>query len=114
MPPGLLQGQLQPPQQPQQPHPALARPEPPSVPPPPPIQNSTPPPAPPDNPQTEEDKQKAARYEHWLSKQEADINTQLSYYEKEIAKLRKSKKVGKRYFLIEILVIITCFINNND
>ena len=89
MPPGVIQGQ------PPQPHPALQPQQPPAVPPPPPLQNTTPPPLPPDNPQTDEDRQKAARYEHWLSQQEQDINTQLQYYEKEIAKLRKQKKVSQ-------------------
>ena len=43
----------------------------------------------------------AARYEQWLEQQEANINNQLKYYETEIAKLRKQKKVGS-YILIKI------------
>jgi len=39
----------------------------------------------------------AARYEQWLEQQEANINNQLKYYETEIAKLRKQKKIGFLY-----------------
>ena len=75
-------------------HPALARQE--STPPPPPAAlNMTPPPQPPDNPQTEEDRQKVMRYEMWLTQQENDINKRLKYYEMEIAKIRKQKKVRR-------------------
>ena len=77
--------------------------------PPPPSQlNMTPPPCPPDNPQTDEDKAKAATYEKWLSEQDQAIEAQLNYYEKEISKLRKQRKVrtlksfGKHYELIAI------------
>jgi hypothetical protein len=73
-------------------HPALVRQEPTPTPPPEPL-NMSPPPMPPDNPQTEEDRQKVARYEMWLSQQEDDINKRLKYYELEIAKLRKQRKV---------------------
>ncbi len=77
---------------PPQGHPAFARQEP--TPPPPPAPLSiTPPPLPPDNPQTEEDRQKVARYEQWLTQQEKQINEQLQYCEKEISKLRRQKKV---------------------
>ena len=75
-------------------HPALATQE--STPPPPPVAlNMTPPPQPPDNPQTEEDRQKVMRYEMWLIQQENDINKRLKYYEMEIAKIRKQKKVRR-------------------
>ena len=33
------------------------------------------------------------RYETWLTQQENDINKRLKYYEMEIAKIRKQKKV---------------------
>ena len=73
-------------------HPAFVRQD--STPPPPPAAlNMTPPPQPPDNPQTEEDRQKVMRYETWLTQQENDINKRLKYYEMEIAKIRKQKKV---------------------
>ena len=41
----------------------------------------------------------AARYEQWLEQQETNINNQLKYYETEIAKLRKQKKVRKYLFI---------------
>lgn len=97
MPPGVLMqpgGVMQPstsgvPQQ----HPALARQEPTPPPPPPPLA-MTPPPPPPDNPVTEEDRMKVARYESWLKQQEQSISAQQNYYEKEISKLRKTRKVS--------------------
>ena len=49
----------------------------------------------------------AARYEQWLEQQETNINNQLKYYETEIAKLRKQKKVSK-YLLITIMSFQLC------
>ena len=85
---------------PPQGHPVFASQEPQSQPPPP-VPQGEAPPVPPDNPQTEEDRQKVARYEQWLTQQEQAINQQLQYYEKEISKLRKQKKV--RMSFCEIL-----------
>ncbi len=76
-----------------QPHPVMMRQE--STPPPPPAINMTPPPQPPDNPQTEEDRQKVVTYEKWINDQNVAIKRQLDYYETEIGKLRKTKKVKK-------------------
>ena len=50
----------------------------------------------------------AARYEQWLEQQEANINNQLKYYETEIAKLRKQKKVSL-YNLIKIYMFAVSF-----
>jgi len=77
-------------------HPALSQQEPPAPPPPQPL-NVSPPPLPPDNPQTEEDRVKVQRYEEWLSQQEQNITQQLQYYEKEISRLRKQKKVRRLF-----------------
>jgi hypothetical protein len=83
--------------------------------------NVQPPPQPPENPQTEEDKQKAINfvlspfehrhiticlfqaviYEQWLVQQEQAIAQQLNYYETEINKLRKQKKVCATEFLLD-------------
>jgi len=60
-----------------------------------PIQQNTSAPVspPPENPQSEDDKQKAVRYESWLEQEDENINSQLKHYETEIAKLRKQRKV---------------------
>ena len=58
------------------------------------IANIPPPPSPPDNPQTEEERRQVGRYEAWLVQQESFINQQLKYYETEITKLRKQRKVS--------------------
>ena len=47
----------------------------------------------------------AARYEQWLEQQEANINNQLKYYETEIAKLRKQKKVGLFILLLKFTLL---------
>jgi hypothetical protein len=73
-------------------HPALMRQDPTPPPPPPPLNNKAMSP-PPENPQTDEEKAKVVRYEQWLSQQEQAINQQLRYYETEISKLRKQRKV---------------------
>ena len=81
-------------------HPALMRQEP-TPPPPPPQLNTKPMTPPPDNPQTPEDKAKVQRYEQWLEQHTEDINTHLCYYETEISKLRKQRKVSKCFFSIK-------------
>ena len=48
---------------------------------------------PPENPTNEEDKNKVLQYEKWLGDQESAINQHLKYYETEISKLRKLRKV---------------------
>ena len=65
------------------------------VPQPPPFVSLPTPPVPPDNPTTDEEKEKLAKYETWLSAQEKGIQTQLQFYETEIAKLRKQRKVSQ-------------------
>ena len=52
---------------------------------------------PPENPTNEEDKNKVLQYEKWLGDQESAINQHLKYYETEISKLRKLRKVNFRY-----------------
>ena len=52
---------------------------------------------PPENPANEEDKNKVLQYEKWLGDQESAINQHLKYYETEISKLRKLRKVNFRY-----------------
>ena len=76
-------------------HPALMRQEP-TPPPPPPQLNTKPMTPPPDNPITDEDKKKVVDYEQWLSQHHDDINQHLCYYETEISKLRKQRKVSDK------------------
>lgn len=54
-----------------------------------------PPPLPPDNITTEKDRQIAVEYENWLNHQNQVLQQQLKYYESEVQKLRKVRKVGK-------------------
>jgi hypothetical protein len=63
----------------------------------PPLQTTPAPPAPPDNPQNEEERRQVHRYEQWLVQQDGAINQQLKYYESEIGKLRKQRKVSPHY-----------------
>lgn len=51
------------------------------------------PPLPPDNAVSEQDKQAQIVYEHWLNHQNNVLTQQLRYYETEVQKLRKSRKV---------------------
>lgn len=51
------------------------------------------PPIPPENIVTEQDKQAQMLYEQWLNHQQNVLNQQLRYYETEVQKLRKSRKV---------------------
>ena len=74
-------------------HPALMRQDPTPPPPPPPL-NTKPMTPPPENPQTDEEKAKVVMYEKWLMQQEQAINQHLRYYETEISKLRKQRKVN--------------------
>ncbi len=74
-------------------HPALIRQDSNTQPPPPPL-NTKPMTPPPENPETDEDKAKVHRYEQWLMQQEQAINEHLKYYETEISKLRKLRKVS--------------------
>ena len=67
------------------------------VPQPPPFVSLPTPPVPPDNPTTDEEKEKLANYEKWLSDQEKGIQTQLQFYETEITKLRKQRKVSQAF-----------------
>ena len=83
-------------------HPALMRQDSNTLPPPPPL-NTKPMTPPPENPQTEEEKAKVMRYEAWLAEQEEAINKHLRYYETEISKLRKLRKV-RNYSLLDIKV----------
>ena len=62
----------------------------------PPLQTTPAPPAPPENPQNEEERRQVHRYEQWLLQQDGAINQQLKYYESEIGKLRKQRKVRIR------------------
>lgn len=51
------------------------------------------PPTPPDVISNEQDRQTQLQYEHWLNNQSQVLNEQLQYYETEVLKLRKMKKV---------------------
>lgn len=51
------------------------------------------PPLPPENILTEQDKQAQILYEQWLKQQSAVLTQQLRYYETEVQKLRKIRKV---------------------
>lgn len=51
------------------------------------------PPIPPENIVTEQDKQAQMLYEQWLNHQNNVLSQQLRYYETEVQKLRKSRKV---------------------
>ena len=74
-------------------HPALMRQDSNSQPAPPPLRTKSMTP-PPENPQTDEEKAKVVHYEKWLESQEQAINQHLRYYETEISKLRKLRKVS--------------------
>lgn len=52
-----------------------------------------PPPVPPDVISTEQDRQTAIEYETWLNNQNHILQQQLKYYETEVQKLRKVRKV---------------------
>lgn len=52
------------------------------------------PPLPPENIITEQDKQTQLLYEQWLNHQHNALAQQLHYYETEVQKLRKSRKVS--------------------
>lgn len=51
------------------------------------------PPAPPENIITEQDRQVQLQYEQWLNHQNQILGQQLKFYETEVQKLRKLKKV---------------------
>ena len=73
-------------------HPALMRQDP--TPPPPTAFDTKPMTPPPENPQTDEERAHAVRYDQWLKRQEGAINDHLRHYETEISKLRKQRKVS--------------------
>lgn len=50
---------------------------------------------PPENIVTEQDKQTQIVYENWLNHQNNVLTQQLKYYETEVQKLRKSRKVSQ-------------------
>lgn len=52
------------------------------------------PPIPPENIVTEQDKQAQMLYEQWLNHQNNILSQQLQYYDTEVQKLRKSRKVS--------------------
>lgn len=51
------------------------------------------PPLPPENIVSEQDRQAQVLYEQWLNNQNAILTQQLKYYETEVQKLRKIRKV---------------------
>lgn len=78
---------------PQGPHPEVAPPPPPRIP----TFNipaTPPPPLPPDVIVSEQDRQIAITYESWLNHQNQLLQQQLKYYETEVQKLRKIRKVS--------------------
>jgi histone-lysine N-methyltransferase MLL3 len=52
------------------------------------------PPLPPENIVTEQDRQTQIHYEQWLNHQNQIVTSQLKYYETEVSKLRKIRKVS--------------------
>jgi histone-lysine N-methyltransferase MLL3 len=52
------------------------------------------PPLPPENIMTEQDRQTQIHYEQWLNHQNQIVSSQLKYYETEVSKLRKIRKVS--------------------
>lgn len=52
------------------------------------------PPLPPENIMTEQDRQTQLHYEGWLNHQNQIVSSQLKYYETEVSKLRKIRKVN--------------------
>lgn len=56
------------------------------------------PPLPPENIVTEQDRQAQIVYEQWLNNQNAILSQQLKYYETEVQKLRKMRKVCEFFF----------------
>lgn len=59
-----------------------------------PTQSLPAPPTPPEHPVTEQDRQMQVRYEEWLQHQQHILSMQLKFYEPEVYKLRKGKKVS--------------------
>jgi histone-lysine N-methyltransferase MLL3 len=57
------------------------------------------PPLPPENITTEQDRQTQMHYEQWLNHQNQIVTSQLKYYETEVSKLRKMRKVSHFRFL---------------
>jgi len=57
------------------------------------------PPLPPENITTEQDRQTQIHYEQWLNHQNQIVTSQLKYYETEVNKLRKMRKVSQFCFL---------------
>ena len=57
------------------------------------IPHLTAPPVPPENIITEQDRHVQMQYEQWLNLQQQILTQQLKYYETEVGKLRKLKKV---------------------
>lgn len=57
-----------------------------------------PPAVPPDVISTEQDRQMAIEYETWLNNQNHILQKQLKYYETEVQKLRKARKVCWKLF----------------
>lgn len=62
------------------------------------------PPLPPEHIVTEQDKQTQIAYEHWLNQQNVVLGQQLKFYEGEVQKLRKIRKVKSRVITISIFV----------
>lgn len=65
------------------------------------------PPTPPENIVTEQDRQIQLQYEHWLNSQRQILTQQLNYYETEVQKRRKSKKVCKNKSILLALFIFS-------
>lgn len=53
------------------------------------------PPTPPEVILNEQDRQAQLQYEHWLNNQHQVLTQQLKYYETEVQKLRKMRKVSR-------------------
>lgn len=68
-----------------------------------------PPPLPPETIVTEQDRQIQVTYEQWLTQQHNVLGEQLKYYETEVTKLRKVKKVS--YILKHSFPVITILIS---
>lgn len=63
------------------------------------------PPTPPETIANEQDRQAQVQYEQWLNHQHQVLTQQLKYYETEVQKLRKIRKVRIEYFSVAVFSV---------